>query len=91
MVDVRRAAEGKVQWPPAGNDLLYYQGMFCYFGFEAAPDSMTEPCLAVHRRYVLDPIVVEDVTTEPYSPLPYANGGRGPFRIGFFRLRAPGS
>lgn len=88
MVDVRRAAAGDVVWPQAGDDLIYYQGMFCYFAFaddEPTPAPMTSPCLAVHERYAVEPLAVVDLNTQGYSWLRYA---RGPFRIGFFRLRA---
>lgn len=86
MVDVRRASEGKAAWPAAGENLLYYQGMFCYFAFddEPPPESMTPPCRAVHRRYLAEPLFVEDLDTEGYSFLRYA---KAPFRIGFYRLR----
>jgi hypothetical protein len=87
MVDVRRAAEGKTAWPTAGENLLYYQGMFCYFAFddEPPPDPMTATCRSVHERYLAEPLFVEDLDTEGYSFLRYA---KGPFRIGFFRLKA---
>lgn len=91
MVDVRRAAAGEVPWPQAGDDLIYYQGMFCYFAFgddEPTPDPMTAPCRAVHERYDAEPLVVAELDTQGYSLLRYA---RGPFRIGFFRLRVPRS
>jgi hypothetical protein len=89
MVDVRRAAKGDVAWPTPGEDLIYYQGMFCYFAFddEPSPDPMTLPCQAVHERYVAEPLFVEDLDTQGYSTLRYARGGRGPYRIGFFLLK----
>ena len=88
LVDVRRAAGGTVAWPQPNGELLFYQGMFCYFAFddEPSPDPMTPVCRAVHERYVAEPLVVEDLHTEGYSPLRYAQGGRGVYRIGFYRL-----
>lgn len=88
LVDVRRAADGGVAWPETTDDLLFYQGMFCYFTFEdeRAPDPMTSACLAVHERYRAEPLVIEDLHTEGYSALRYAQGGRGVYRIGFYRL-----
>ena len=88
LVDVRRAARGELEWPPADGELLFYQGMFCYFAFddEPAPDPMTRDCRAVHEHYVAEPLLVEDLDTEGYSALRYAHGGRGVYRIGFYRL-----
>lgn len=90
MVDVRHAAKGDVAWPTPSEDLLYYQGMFCYFAFfeEPSPDPMTAPCKAVHEHYVLEPLFIEDLKTQGYSLLRYADDGQRPFRIGFFRLKA---
>jgi hypothetical protein len=89
-VDVRLAAAGDVAWPTPSKDLLYYQGMFCYVAFDdqPSPDPMTAPCQAVQERYVAEPLFVEDLETQGYSSLRYAGGGRGQFRIGFFRLTA---
>lgn len=88
MVDVRNAAKGTVAWPEPAGDLVFYQGMFCYFAFrdEPSPDPMTPFCRAVHERYDVEPLMVEDLHTEGYSALHYAQGGRGVYRIGFFRL-----
>jgi len=89
LVDLRRAMEGAVAWPEPTPGLLFYQGMSCYFAFEdhePTPDPMTPACLAVHERYVAEPVVVEDLRTEGYSLLRYAQGGRGVYRIGFYRL-----
>jgi hypothetical protein len=88
LVDVRRAAEGAVPWPKPTGDLLFYQGMFCYFavGDGPAPETMTAACRAVHERYAAEPVRVEDLHTEGYSALRYAQGGRGVYRIGFYRL-----
>jgi hypothetical protein len=88
LVDIRRAAEGSVPWPTATGDLIFYQGMFCYFaiGDEPDPDPMTPACRAVHQRYAVEPLRVEDLHTEGYSALRYAQGGRGVYRIGFYRL-----
>jgi hypothetical protein len=87
MIDLRRATAGEEPWPAPGDDLLFYQGMFCYFAFpdEPSPDPMTAACRMVHERYVAEPLFVEDLDTQGFSWLRYA---RGPFRIGFFRLRA---
>jgi len=88
LIDVRRAAAGAVEWPPPGEDLVYYQGMFCHFAFhdERRPAPMTVPCTTVHERYVTEPLLIEDLRTPGYSLLEYAGDGQGPFRIGFFRL-----
>jgi hypothetical protein len=88
LVDVRRAAEGAVTWPTPTGELLFYQGMFCYFATadEPAPETMTPACRAVHERYTAMPLRVEDLHTEGYSTLNYAQGGRGVYRIGFYRL-----
>jgi hypothetical protein len=88
LVDVRRASEGVVGWPEPSGELLFYQGMFCYFAFddEPAPEPMTPACRAVHERYDAEPLLVEDLHTEGYSTLRYAQGGRGVYRIGFYRL-----
>jgi hypothetical protein len=92
LVDVRQAAGGETAWPEPRGELLYYQGMFCYFAFadEPSPDPMTAPCRAVHERYTLDPLFVEDLAVPGYSHLQYAGDGDGPFRIGFYRLRPRG-
>jgi hypothetical protein len=89
LVDVRRVAAGTVPWPKPTGDLLFYQGMFCYFGMgeEPAPETMTAPCRAVHEQYDTEPLRVEDLHTEGYSTLRYAQGGRGVYRIGFYRLK----
>ena len=88
LVDVRSAAKGTIAWPPPADDLLFYQGMFCYFAFddEPSPDPMTPVCRAVHERYAAEPILVEDLHAAGYSSLRYAQGGRGVYRIGFYRL-----
>jgi hypothetical protein len=88
LVDVRRAAEGTVTWPTPTGELLFYQGMFCYFATadEPAPETMTPACRAVHERYTAMPLRVEDLHTEGYSTLNYAQGGKGVYRIGFYRL-----
>jgi hypothetical protein len=85
--DVRNAAGGAIDWPAAGDDLLYYQGMYCYFAFDdqPSPDPMTAACRAVHERYTAQPLVVADLDTRGYSWMRYA---RGPYRIGFYRLLA---
>jgi hypothetical protein len=90
LVDLRLAAKGEVAWPAPGEDVIFYQGMFCYFAFadEPSPDPMTAPCRAVHERYVAEPLLVEDLETQGYSHLRYAGDGQGPFRIGFYRLKA---
>jgi hypothetical protein len=90
MIDVQRVASGEVAWPNAGDDVLYYQGMFCYFAFddEASPDPITATCQAVHDRYVTEPLFVEDLHTKGYSRMRYARDGQGPYRIGFYRLKA---
>ena len=92
MVDVRQAANGEVPWPASGENLLYYQGMFCYFAFDEdpPPDPITAPCRAVHERYVAEPLFVEELNTSGYSFLRYAGDGDGPFRIGFYRLKPRG-
>jgi hypothetical protein len=85
-VDVRNAAQ-EGTWPqPDGGELLFYQGMFCYFAMDGdpLPEPMTPPCLAVHERYVTEPMLVTDLETQGYSALHYAPP---PYRIGFFRLR----
>ena len=89
LVDVRRAARGDLAWPVAGDDLLFYQGMFCYFAFddEPPPDPMTPVCQAVHDRDVAEPLMIGDLHTQGYSALRYAQGGKGVYRIGFYRLR----
>lgn len=89
MVDVRAASRGAVRWPAPGDDLLYYQGMFCYFAFddEPPPDPMTPVCRAVSDRYAMEPLFVEELHTQGYSHMRYAGDGQGPFRIGFYRLR----
>jgi hypothetical protein len=87
MVDVRRAAAGDVAWPAPGEELLYYQGMFCYFAFEDAPspEPMVPFCRDVNERYVMEPLFVEELHTQGYSRLRYT---APPYRIGFFRLKA---
>lgn len=85
-IDVRDTAHGSRPWPEPGRDLLYYQGMYCFFAFddEPSPDPMTPVCRAVHDRYDLQPLFVETLDCKGYSWLRYA---RGPYQIGFFRLR----
>jgi hypothetical protein len=88
LVDLRRAAAGAVAWPAPTDGLVFYQGMFCYFAVadEPTPETMTPACRAVHERYTAVPLRVEDLQTEGYSTLNYAQGGRGTYRIGFYRL-----
>jgi len=88
LIDVRRAYAGDTDWPDAGGDLLFYQGMFCYFAFGEGEqvDPMTPPCAAVHEHYASEPLLVEDLDSRVYSQMYYARGGRGPYRIGFYRL-----
>jgi hypothetical protein len=86
MVDVRDAAAGASQWPAPGGDVLYYQGMFCYFAddpADPAPAALNPNCQAVHERYATVPLQVEVLDTQGYSHLAYAPG---PYRIGFYRL-----
>lgn len=86
LIDVRRSAAGEEEWPAAGDDLLFYQGMYCYFAVEPdspPPDPLAPECLAVHQRYVLTPVVEEVLDAPGYSLMPYAPG---PFRVGFYRL-----
>jgi hypothetical protein len=89
LVDVRNAANGTVPWPEPTAELLFYQGMYCYFAFpdEPSPDPMTPFCRAVHEHYATEPLFVEDLRTEGYSSMRYAQGGRGVYRIGFYRLK----
>jgi hypothetical protein len=63
--------------------------MYCYFAFpdEPSPDPMTPFCRAVHEHYATEPLFVEDLRTEGYSSMRYAQGGRGVYRIGFYRLK----
>jgi hypothetical protein len=88
MVDVRRAARGEVEWPAAdGGDLIFYQGMFCYFAFdesEPAPDPITPACRAVLEHYELEPMMFADLDAPGYSAVVYSPG---PYRIGFYRLK----
>jgi hypothetical protein len=85
MIDLRQTVTGGVKWPAPGDDLIYYQGMFCYFAFhdEGQPDPITPLCQAVHERYIAEPIVTEDLDTQGFSDLNYA---KPPYRIGFYRL-----
>lgn len=89
-VDLRQALAGAAPWPRPDSGALFYQGMFCYFAFpdEPPPQPMTEICRAVHERYRLEPLVVEDLDTYGYSALRYASP---PYRIGFYRLAASSS
>ncbi len=90
LVDLRNAIDGKVGWPEPSPrpsaELLFYQGMFCYFAFpdQPPPHPMTEICRAVHDRYATEPLIVEDLDTTGYSAMSYAES---PYRIGFYRLR----
>jgi hypothetical protein len=75
MVDIRRAARGEVDWPAADGELVFYQGMFCYFAFdetEPKPDPMTPACKAVYERYELEPIMFADLDTTGYSAVVYS-------------------
>ncbi len=94
--DARAVARGKQPWPEPSADLLFYQGMYCYFAFhdEPEPEPMTAACLAVQRRYVLEPLHTELLHTKGYSSLRYSGHGERPFLIGFFKvkgLRAAGA
>src|SRR5439155_145932 len=53
---------------------------------EHARAPMTAACRAVHERYAAAPLLLEDLHTEGYSMLRYAQDGRGVYRIGFYRL-----
>jgi hypothetical protein len=89
-VDLRQALAGAAPWPQPGSGALFYQGMFCYFAFpdEPPPEPMAELCRAVHERYRLEPLMVEDLDIYGYSALSYAPP---PYRIGFYVLAAPRS
>ncbi|HYD49699.1 MAG TPA: glycosyltransferase family 39 protein [Terriglobales bacterium] len=86
-IDVRAAAAGEVAWPEPSADLIFYQGMYCHFAFagDPPPEPLIPACRAVHERYRLEPLLVEDLATEGYSLLRYAREGPGVFRIGFYR------
>ncbi len=90
LVDVRDAAAGRVAWPAPGREVLFYQGMFCHFAFagEPRPQPLTPPCTAVHERYITEPLYIEDIPGPGYSLLNYAGDGKGPFRVGFYKLTA---
>ncbi|HVM95237.1 MAG TPA: hypothetical protein VMT89_02555 [Candidatus Acidoferrales bacterium] len=91
LVDLTRVVGGLEPWPEPSETLLFYQGMFCHFAFkseEQTPDPLSTLCSAVRLHYELEPLVVEDLTGESYAPLRYAGDGRGPFRVGFFRLKS---
>jgi hypothetical protein len=87
LVDVRRVVDGEVAWPPPSEDLLFYQGMFCYVVLDDdAAGPMTAPCRAVHEHYRVVPLLVEKLDT-PGDPWQHYTGtGHGPFDVGFFRL-----
>lgn len=88
LIDVRDAVKGEVSWPAAGEDLLFYQGLYCYFAFSKDdPGALAvEPCAEVHRRYVTEAWLTEEITAPAYSLMPYTT--EPPLRIGFFRLVA---
>lgn len=88
-VDIRKASRGELPWPTGGEDLLYYQGMYCYLAVagEVQDDPMLAACRHVHERYAAEPLWGEEsfVTATPWQT--YLGNQHGPFRIGFFRLR----
>lgn len=88
LIDVRDVAQGNVAWPAAGEDLLFYQGLYCYFAFSKDdPGALpVEPCAEVQRRYVTEPWLTDDITAPAYSLMQYTTAP--PLRIGFFRLVA---
>ena len=85
MIDLSQVHRGDVAWPEPGEDLFYYQGMFCHCDFHDAPvpDPMTAPCEDVYRRYRVVPFEAEHLPGPGFSALRYAPS---PFRVGFFRL-----
>ncbi len=87
MIDLAQAQVAEVAWPEPGDDLFYYQGMFCHCApHDAAPPApLTPPCEAVHRRYHLSPVEVTEIDLPGFSALRYAPP---PYRIGFYRLSA---
>lgn len=91
LIEVRRAGADGAPWPAPDGELLFYQGMYCYFAFhdDPPPEPMAAPCLRVAEHYRLEPLLVDDLDTRGYSWLRYTNDGRGPFRVGFYRLAAP--
>lgn len=90
LIDLPGTASGAGRWPLPGEDLLYYEGVFCQFarGEEKPPGPRTRPCRAVHDHYLVEPLFVRDVPLPAYSAEEYASAGAWPFRIGFFRLRS---
>lgn len=90
VIDARQAARGEADWPAAAADLVYYQGMDCYFVKDQQPwpDPITPFCKAVYERYTMEPILIEDLTTLEYSYPTLHRAGEDPltFRIGFFRV-----
>ena len=90
--DVRSLGQGAVALPIESGEVLYYQGMYCYFAFrdEPTPNPIAAPCQNVHHRFRLEPLHIVDLHTKGYSLLRYANNGNGPYRIGFYRVRGLG-
>lgn len=81
-------------WPEPGADLLYYQGMHCWFAdphTEAIPGQMRPACAAVTERYVLEPLA--ETVLEPPGDAPLSHALPGRFPVGLYRavgLRSTG-
>lgn len=89
LIDLRAVLEGREAWPEPGPDLLFFQGMFCHFGFlvvEPPPDPLAGRCLEVHARYLMAPWATASLDGAPSSHLAYSNEGRGPWEVGLFQV-----
>lgn len=91
LIDLRACLDGREPWPEPKGDIVYYQGMACFFFNDGTPPAPMHPrCLEVHRRYQLEPVATTDVVAQPSSEMRYSGDGNGPWTIGFYRLRARG-
>lgn len=86
LADLRDAVLGDA-WPAAGDDTWFYQGTYCFYGYEDEPPPrpFNPRCAAVHDRFVMEPVLTRSLTAPPYAHRAYAPR---PVTIGFYRLKA---
>ncbi len=72
---------------PAAERLYFYQGLYCFYAqqTEPLPEPMTARCLGVTSRYLLRPLVVEEVHARRFSPGALTGDG-APFTLGFYEV-----
>jgi len=88
VIDVAEASRTGT-WPRPGADLLFYQGMFCWFAWQPrapAPAGMQPACREVRARYRAVPMVSAWLPGPVSSAPEHATMNAKGYEVGFFRL-----